>query len=201
MRFYCSYLPKDEVTTQNGIPVTTVPRTLFDLAGAVSRSQFERAVNEAEIRRLWDALSLADLLERHPRRPGAAAIRGVIGAGPRITRSDLEDCFTAFRKAASLPPPATNLVLYIGGRWIEADCVWREQRLMVELDSHTYHGTRASFESDRARDRALTAAGWRVVRVTWRQLHDEPDALAEDLRAALTLSPVARSLRQNAGDA
>src|SRR6185503_17133411 len=103
VRFYCSYLPKDEVTTQNGIPVTTVPRTLFDLAGAVSRSQFERAVNEAEIRRLWDALSLADLLERHPRRPGAAAIRGVIGAGPRITRSDLEVAFIAFRKAANLP--------------------------------------------------------------------------------------------------
>jgi predicted transcriptional regulator of viral defense system len=191
VRFYCSHLPTDETTVHNGIPVTTVARTLFDLAGAVSRPQFERAVNEAEIRRLWDALSLADLLERHPRRPGAATIKNVIAAGARITRSDLEDLFTAFRKAADLPPAETNLVLYIGGRWIEADCVWREQRLIVELDSHTYHGTRASFESDRTRDRALTAAGWRVIRVTWRQLRDEPGALAEDLRAALALGPVA----------
>ena len=73
----------------------------------------------------------------------------------------------------------------VNGVWIEADCVWREQRLIVELDGHTNHATRSAFESDRARDRALIAAGWRVMSVTWRQLHDEPEALAHDLRASL----------------
>jgi REase_MTES_1575 len=188
LRFHCCCLPEDEVSVRDGIPVTTVARTLFDLAGVVPRRQFERAVNEAEIRRLWDALSLADLLERHPRRPGAAAIRALIEEPDGgITREELEERFAVFLEGAGLPRAATNLSMRVSGRWIEADCVWREQRLIVELDSHTYHGTRASFESDRARDRALTAAGWRVMRVTWRQLHDEPDALAEDLRAALTL--------------
>ena len=57
--------------------------------------------------------------------------------------------------------------------------------MIVELDGHATHGTRASFEDDRARDRALVAAGWRVIRITWRQLRDEPEAVARDLRAAL----------------
>jgi predicted transcriptional regulator of viral defense system len=136
VRFHYSSLPTDEVTTRDRIPVTTVSRTLFDLAGVIPRRQLERAVNEAEIRRLWDALSLADLLERHPRRPGAAATRILIGTGARITRSELEDRFLDFLRAVNLPLPDTNLPLLVGGAWIEADCVWREQRLIVELDSH-----------------------------------------------------------------
>lgn len=198
LRFHHSSLPTDEVATVSSIPTTTVPRTVFDLATKLSLRQLQRAVNEAEIRRLWDSLSLPDLLARYPRRPGAAAIRALIEqANPGITRSDLEDRFIAFLEASNLPLPATNVRLYVGGRWIEADCVWREQRLIVELDSHTYHGTRASFESDRARDRALTAVGWRVIRVTWRQLHREPHALLADLRAALQLGATQKRARSN----
>jgi very-short-patch-repair endonuclease len=158
-------------------------------------------VNEAEIRRLWDRLSLADLLERHPRRPGAAAIRSVIGAGVRVTRSDLEARLLDVLQAVGLPLPATNLDLHVGGEWIEADCVWRDEWLIVELDGYETHRTRAAYERDRARDRALTASGWRVIRITWRQLEDEPERLIADLRAALALGPAARSLRQNAANA
>ena len=157
-----------------GIPVTTVPRTLFDLAGVVSQRQLERAVNEAEIRRLWDPLSLPDLLERAPAPPGR---RGDPG-GDRGTRTQASHAagsrsvFADFLDRWGLPRPATNVWLHVAGRWIEADCVWREQRLIVELDGHTlpWHEGRPS-RSDRARDRALTAAGWRVIRITWRQLH------------------------------
>jgi hypothetical protein len=152
----------------------------------ISRHQLERAVNEAEIRRLWDPLSLDDLLTRHPRRPGAAAARAVLATpGASITRSDLEGLFIEFVDRVGLPRPATNVPLQLPGFWIEADCMWREQRLIVELDSHATHATRSAFENDRARDRALIAAGWRVVRITWRQLCDEPRALTDDLRAAL----------------
>ena len=185
LRFYRSCLPKDEVTTHGGIPVTTVPRTLFDLASAVSPGRLARAVNEAEARRLWDPLSLVDLLDRHPRRPGAAAIRAVLGGRSGITRSDLEDDFLAFLHSAGLARPATNVWLKVSGRWIEADCLWRKQRLIVELDGRATHATRRAFETDRARDRALTAAGWRVVRITWRQLTREPQGVARDLRAVL----------------
>jgi very-short-patch-repair endonuclease len=190
LRLRYSRLPLDEVTTHPGIPVTTVPRTLFDLAAVVSPGQLSRAVNEAEIRRLWDPLSLHDLLSRHPRRPGAAALRAVLATpGANITRSDLEDLFLRLLGAARLPRPETNVRIEVNGVWIEADCVWRQQRLVVELDSHTYHSTRASFESDRARDRALIAAGWRVMRITWRQLNDEPAALTRDVRASLAARP------------
>jgi hypothetical protein len=195
LRFHRSYLPPDEVAIHDGIPVTTYPRTLLDLAGVLSRGQLDRAINEAEIRRLWDPLSLADLLARHPRRPGAAALRAVIDEGRARTRSELEDRFIDFLGVANLPRPTTNLPLRLGGRWIEADCVWRKQRLIVELDGHASHHTRAAFEDDRARDRALTIAGWRVIRITWRQLRGEPAALARDLRRALALESTANLRR------
>jgi REase_MTES_1575 len=115
------------------------------------------------------------------------------GAG--ITRNDLEDGFLGLLEAARLPRPGTNVPIEVNGVWIEPDCMWRAQRLIVELDGNATHATRSAFESDRARDRALIAAGWRVMRITWRQLHDEPEALTRDLRASLTARPVA-NLRQ-----
>jgi hypothetical protein len=186
LRLRYSRLPRDETTTHAGIPVTTVPRTLFDLAAVTPLNQLRRAANEAEIRRLWDPLSLHDLLERHPRRPGGAAIRAVLATpGAGITRNELEGRFLDFLDAARLPRPGTNVPMEVNGIWIEADCMWREQRLIAELDGRATHATRSAFESDRARDRGLVAAGWRVIRITWRQLCDEPGALADDLRAAL----------------
>ena len=197
LRFHCSALLTDEVTVRDGIPVTTVPRTLFDLAAVVSPGQLNRAVNEAQVLRLWDSLSLEDLHNRHPRRPGAAALKEILATqdGARITRSELEDRFIAFLDSEGLPRPATNVPMQLGGAWIEVDCVWREQRLIVELDGHATHGTRSAFETDRARDRALVAAGWRVIRITWHQLQDEPDALTRDLRASLTVRSVANLRR------
>lgn len=84
-------LPSDEVTVTDGIPVTTVPRTLLDLAGVIDRRQLERAIHEAEVRRLWDALSLVDLVNRYPRRKGTPAIRAILAAldqGLNLTRSE-----------------------------------------------------------------------------------------------------------------
>ena len=95
--------------------------------------------------------------------------------------SELEARFLAFLRAYRLRLPQTNVL--VDG--FECDCVWREQRVIVELDSRTFHDTAAAFEQDRSRDRALQVAGWRVVRVTWRQLNAEADALAADLRAIL----------------
>jgi very-short-patch-repair endonuclease len=195
IHFHHSCLPDDEHTTHAGIPITTSSRTLFDLAGMVSVHQLRRAVHEAEIRRLWDSLSLASLLERHPRRPGAGAIRELIRSPDvGITRGIFEERFLDFLAANRFSRPATNAAFHLGDRFIEPDCVWWDERVIVELDDHTTHGTRFAYERDRARDRALTAAGWRVIRITWRQLRDEPEALAADLRAALAQRPIAESL-------
>lgn len=193
-----SLFAPDEVTTVRGIPVTTVPRTLLDLASVVRPQQVERAVQEAEVRRLADALSLEQLMTRHPRRAGGAALRAMLASARidgAVTRSELEDRFLALARDARLPGLEVNAFLKVAGTWIEVDCVWRAQRLVVELDGHAFHAPRAAFERDRARDRMLQAAGWRVVRITWRQLRDGPDLVAADLRAMLAHRPdgVARS--------
>ncbi len=186
-------LPADEVTVVRGIAVTTPPRTLLDLAAVVAPRHLERAVNDAEVLRLADALSLEQLVLRHPRRRGIAALRRILAhgrIGATVTRSELEDRFLAFLDRAGLPRPEVNAALELAhGHWIEADSLWRAQRLVVELDGYASHATRTAFEHDRSRDRALQAAGWRVVRVTWRHLAHEPATVAAQLRALLGIRP------------
>jgi Protein of unknown function (DUF559) len=188
-------LAPDEVTAQRGIPVTTPARTLFDLAGVLTPQQLERAIDQAEIRRLGDALSLDALVGRYPRRPGVPAIRAILDAnhiGQTITRSGLENRFLAVLDAHGLPRPSTNRIVDLNdGHTHEADCLWPACRLIAELDGYDTHGTRRAFERDRRRDRQLQAAGYRVIRITWRQLTDEPDTIAGELRELLrdTVSP------------
>jgi len=86
---------------------------------------------------------------------------------------------------AGLSRPKANAYVEIAGRLIECDRLWHTERLIVELDGYATHAPHTPFEADRARDRALQVAGWRVVRITWRQLHAEPARVARDLRALL----------------
>jgi hypothetical protein len=181
IKVHTSTLPQDEVTAERGIPVTTVPRTVLDLASVLSAHQVERAFNQAEMQHFTDVLSLPDLVERYPGRRGIRAIKAILEAGPAFTRSELEARFRAFARSADIPPPSFNAWL-LG---FECDCVWHDQRVIVELDGHATHATRAAFERDRARDRALNVAGWRTIRITWRQLHERPEELAADLRTIL----------------
>ena len=177
-------LPADERTTHRGIPTTTVPRTLLDLSAVVTKRHLRGALREAEHLRLTDPLSLHDLIARYPRRPGLKAIKALLAeasVGARIIRSELEERFQDFLVRAGLPLPQTNVVI----EGYEVDCVWPEQRLIVELDGHASHSPTHAFELDRARDRRLEAAGWRVIRITWRQLEQEPDLVEADLRRLL----------------
>ena len=190
MQIHHGPLAADEVTAVNGIRVTTAPRTLLDLGAVVGQRELKRATDEAETLRLTDPLSLDDVVTRYPHRPGAGAMRKILAAariGAEKTRSELEDRFLAFLDDQGLPRPAVNVPLPLTDRTIEADCLWPSQRLIVELDGHASHATTSAFERDRARDRILQAAGWRVIRITWRQLHEEPDAIAADLKRLLGL--------------
>lgn len=186
-----STLCADELTTVDGIPVTSVSRTLFDLASVLSKRQLERAFNEAEVRRLTSRLSLPHLLERYPRRRGARNLRELLAAKTPggITRNDFEERFVAFLDAHGLPRPRLNATLALRGRFFEPDCLWGEQRLLVELDGRAVHSTDRAFDGDRERDRILLAEGWRSARVTWRQLRDEPAAIAADLQRLLAEAP------------
>ena len=190
IRFHRSSLPEDEVTKEAGIPVTTVPRTLFDLAALLRPRQLERALGEAEVLQLWDELSLLDLLPRYPRRQGTRTVRAVLGmreAGATITKSDLEVLFLEFVGRTGLPQGQANAEI----EGLEVDHAWPDARVVVELDARSTHATLAAFEKDRERDRILLAAGWRTVRVTWRQLEFTPDRLETDLRRLLGVDTLA----------
>jgi very-short-patch-repair endonuclease len=178
-RVHHAPLPPDQVTIVDGIPVTTVERTLLDLAAVLRPEALRHALEEAEMQVRPDWRVLAELVAAAGGRRGVRALRAILderSVGTRTTKSGLERAFLVFLRRHGLPLPDTNA-------WIEGyevDCVWRGARLIVELDSrlHLDHG---KFERDRARDRALTIAGWRVVRVTWEHIHAGEDALHRDL--------------------
>ncbi|MGH2987789.1 MAG: type IV toxin-antitoxin system AbiEi family antitoxin domain-containing protein [Solirubrobacterales bacterium] len=181
-------LPADEVTEHSGIPVTTVARTLLDLAAVVTRPRLEQAVSIAEARQLGDSPSLADLIVRYPARRGMAQLRAVlrdIRLERGISRSELELAFLEFLDRRRLPRPEVNAVVSLGTQQLEVDCLWRSAGLVVELDSRAHHGDWEAAERDRARDLSLAAAGYRTARVTWRRLHSDADGLEGVLRAIL----------------
>lgn len=181
-------VPADERTEVEGIPVTTVPRTVLDYAVGASRREVERALNQMEVQQLRDALSIRDLLARYPRRRGSAVVRALLDEGAEtrgVTKRELEERFAALVERHGLPRPRRNADLAVRGRPFNVDCLWPDASLVVELDGRAVHDTREAFEADRGRDRLMLADGWRVMRITWAQLRDEEEALVADLRAAL----------------
>jgi predicted transcriptional regulator of viral defense system len=183
-------VPADERTTIDGLPATSLSRTLLDLAGTEGEGSLTRALRQAHFRRLTDSLSLPDLLERYPRRRGSAVVRRVLDAGSYSlrTRSPLEDRFLDFLSARGLPRPETNATLELSGERLEVDCLWREQRLVVELDGLGAHGTVAAIEEDRRRDGLLQAHSFSVHRFTDRRLATDPDGIDDQLRKGLRLT-------------
>ena len=167
--------------------MTTVARTLIDL-GAIDDRTVEKAVREADFLGLFDLAEVSRLLERYPRRRGTARLRKAIRAAADSevrTRSDMEDAFRALVLDADLPAPEMNGTVDLGEITIEADAVWRDAKLIVELDSRTAHATFAAFETDRERDRLAALAGWLVIRITSRQLSTAPRRITADIRHLL----------------
>lgn len=172
--------PRDR-TEVDAIPVTSVTRTLLDFATAADPGELKRALDEAERARLFDLVSVRDVMARsrghHGLKPLGEGLRDLTGPGP-VTRSELEARFTAEIAAAGLPPPSQNVLLH----GYEVDALWEDAQLVVELDGYAYHHTRSAFESDRRRDADLQLAGYRVIRVTHRMLAWETTRTMEMLR-------------------
>ena len=158
-------LDSQDVTEHEGFPVTTVARTLIDMA-AVTTPQQLGTMFEAALRR--DLVDTSRALELCHGRRGTGHLRRLIAqaTAPEPTRSELEELFRRQCKERRLPPPSFNVLV----SELDVDAHWPEQNLVVELDSWEFHRTRAAFERDRARDAKLVAAGHRVMRFTWRQL-------------------------------
>ncbi len=168
-----------DATRKHSIPVTSPARLLLDLA-ATTRD-LDRAINEAHVHHLVSDHSLNEQFSRYPRHRGTRALREAIRTEPALTRSEAERRVLQLIRAARLPAPETNVQLH--GH--EVDLLWREQRLIVEIDGYAFHSSRRSFERDRERDARLVSAGWRVVRVTWRQIAREREAVVAMLTRAL----------------
>ncbi|HEY5188564.1 MAG TPA: DUF559 domain-containing protein, partial [Solirubrobacteraceae bacterium] len=182
--------PALDIAVVHGIPCTTVARTVFDLSAVLARRSVERAIDQAEVSGVLDASAVDALLSRHPKAPGAKALREIRKeheAGSTVTWSHLEELMYAACLAAGVPKPEVNvwIVPDEDGPALRPDFVWRDQRLIVETDGWGSHGTQPAFERDRHRDQRLTLAGWRVVRITWRQLVDERERIAQLLAGLL----------------
>ena len=190
IRRHHSVLPVDEMTVHEGIPVTIVPRTIFDIAAKASIDRVENAIRQAEYLRLYDRLSLVDMIERYPGRRGVRRLREALARIEALpagrTRSRLEERFLPFLRRYGLPRPRLNDWITVGEERFQVDCHWYGTGQVVELDSWEAHGTKSAFRDDRTRDRILRTAGYDVTRIAWAQLDDEPEAVAADLRKLLS---------------
>jgi very-short-patch-repair endonuclease len=186
-------LVADEVGKFQGIPVTSVARTMFDLAGMLKEREVERAWNEMEVRDYRLRLSVPDLIERYPGRKGSVLLgrlanREDLPVG--ITRNDLEEAFLALIDRHELPRPRMNARLAVRDRFYEVDCLWEDRRVAIELDGGRAHGTKKAFQKDRERDRILTAERYTTARLTWQQIAETPAEVAADLQRILTPYPL-----------
>jgi very-short-patch-repair endonuclease len=178
---YAAQLDPQDIRRVAGLPVTSPARTFLDLA-ASKWPDLERAFAEAHVQRLLSVGELERAIRRAGRRPGVGVLRALISDNASgFTRSRAERLLRKIIRAARLPEPMFNARF---DRY-ELDAVWAEQRLVVEVDGYGPHGHRAAFERDRRKDMALAAAGYLVIRVTWRQLNEEPLAVAAAIASAL----------------
>jgi very-short-patch-repair endonuclease len=156
-------LSPGEVRRRHGVPVTSPVRTVLDLQSQLSDARLTRLVNDLRTAGHLRATAFGELCAR------SARVERLLGDGA-LTRSALEDLFRAFVARHGLPMPELNARVLIGSRMREVDALYRQARLIIELDSWTHHSDRASFESDRAKDAAALAAGYRTLRSTHRRL-------------------------------
>jgi very-short-patch-repair endonuclease len=176
-------LDPEDTQVVRGIPVTSVPRTLVDLAEDSPERELERAVDEGITRRLVTTASITAAVRRLRGRRGASRLQALLkrDTEPAFTRSEAEERLLALIRDSGLPMPQVNAI--VGQHTV--DFVWRQRRLVVETDGYRFHSTRSAFERDRVRDAELIAGGFRVIRITWRQLEVEPLAIVARLAQAL----------------
>jgi Transcriptional regulator, AbiEi antitoxin/Protein of unknown function (DUF559) len=174
--------PQDRATV-DGIPVTSVARTAVDLAARHPARLVERVLDEMVALGVYDQRALDEQLSRSHVR-GARQLRAILAgraAGTTITKSDLEELLLLVCDEHDLPRPRCNAWL-IG---LEVDAHWPRTRVVIELDSARFHASRTAFERDREKGNLLAAAGYTLLRITWRQLTDAPAVVAEQLRRLL----------------
>jgi very-short-patch-repair endonuclease len=182
-------LPADQVTVVDGIPCTTVPRTLFDLAASEQFAQrVERAVDNALAMRLTTVAALHDLVRHSKGRPGVRRMRELLAdrQGAYVPpASELEARFLELVRAAGLPMPTRQASIGDEQPVGRVDMLWRDERLIAELDSRRHHSARLDAQNDVRRDVAAANAGYRTLRITWDDVYGYPERTMDRLADAL----------------
>lgn len=180
---HCPALRPEDTDSNEGIPVTAVPRTLLDIASVVPRWRLERAVERAERMDQLELPAVEKLLNDVLGHAGRGKLRAALdlSSEPGFTRSRGEKQMLRLVREAGLPRPKVNL--FIEG--FELDFYWEAERFAVELDSWDAHRTRKSFESDPLRQEELKLAGIEMIRITGRRLKRNPEQVAEHLKILL----------------
>jgi very-short-patch-repair endonuclease len=181
IRAHAAKLHPEDVAVHDGIPTTSVARTILDLAAHRDDNGLTHLIEEADRKELSDLRALERAIARRPRVAGVARLKRVLAdyRGTADTRSKLERDFRRLIAKAGLPEPQYN-VLVAG---LPVDVYWPQWKLVVELDGKPYHDTPRAFETDRVRDATLQKADLRVLRVTGKRLGDQPTAVFPDILA------------------
>ncbi len=185
----CRRPDEHDGTIRNGIPITTVPRTLVDLAATLGLDGLARACHEAGVKYRTTPQHVEQVLARRPKTRGAATLRKVLRGDIRVTLSKLEQRFLSLLRESGLALPETNRIA--SGRRV--DCRWPEQKLTVELDSYRFHGSRHAWEQDRRRAREARARGDRFRSYTYDDVLADPTDMLSELRALIPPAPRASS--------
>ena len=183
-------LDPQDFTVVDGIPVTSVARTLLDLAAVLSPADLEVAIDRAERSGLFDLNAVVDVLERARGKKGASALKRVVAAYESSTqRSELERSFKQLLNPASdIPSPFFNALTDGETGTHEVDALWENHKLAVQLDGFAFHRTRRDREKDALSDADLELAGHRVMRLTWDDVTVNGERTLRRLRLALRLT-------------
>lgn len=183
----CRLQPEDLAEVE-GIPVTSVARTLLDVAGEVScgslrHRDLEQALASAERQQLVSEREVRSVVDRNTGSRGVGLLRIMLESDGRtvFTRSQAEESLLGLIRKAKLPAPEVN----VGVGRFEVDFLWRSRGVAVEVDGFAFHSSRARFEADRRRDVELAAEGIHVVRLSWRQITRSPESVIAQLAGIL----------------
>jgi len=181
IRAHTSRLDPEDRSIHDGIPITSVARTILDLAAQLSKESLTHLVEEADRKQRFDLRAIDRAIARRPNATGVARLKAVLAAyrGTADTRSRLERQFRALIHRTGLPEPQFNVLL----AGLTVDVYWPQWKLVVELDGEPYHNNPDAFESDRIRDATLQKHDIRVLRVTGDRLDHAPGAVLADVLA------------------
>jgi very-short-patch-repair endonuclease len=179
--------PRD-TTIVDAIPVTSLARTYLDLAEFLSHDRLIDVLEAGERQSKLDVSAIDATIARSPGRHGIEPLQAAMAEltdAPPLLQSGLERAFRHIARTYNLPMPQFNV--YVEGELV--DVVWREHRLVVEVDGRKWHIGKRAFAEDRRRDRKLVRTGWRVVRFTEDQVEQDPAGVAAELSELLRDGP------------